>query len=80
MQLSPVGTAQRAGGRSGGDDEGVEHPARDLLVAVDHVVRLASGVALLVSQPLQYGLGTPLPPGSAVTVSWDAAACMMLPE
>ena len=46
---------------------------------IEHAVRIPDGPAILVSQPLQDGLGTPLPPGSTVTVSWDPTACVMLP-
>lgn len=50
-------------------------------VAVDHVVRLASGVALLVSQPLGEGTGAGVPaPGSAVAVTWRPDACVLLAE
>ena len=45
---------------------------------VEHEVRLQGGPALLVSQPLQDGLGAPLPRGSEVTVSWHPTACIML--
>ena len=50
-------------------------------VAVDHVVRLTSGVALLVSQPLGEGTGAGVPaPGGVVAVTWRPDACVLLAE
>ena len=50
-------------------------------VAVDHVVRLASGATLLVSQPLGEGTGAGgVAPGSAVTVTWRPDACVLLAD
>lgn len=46
--------------------------------ALEHAVRLPGGPVLLVSQPLVAGLGTPVPAGSAVDVSWPAEACILL--
>jgi len=49
--------------------------------AVDHQVRLAGGATLLVSRPLSDGIGAePLPPGSAVVVSWHPDACVLLAD
>ncbi len=49
-------------------------------IVVDHRVRVAPDVALLVSQPLGDGAGLALPPGEAVCVSWSPDACILLPE
>lgn len=48
--------------------------------AVDHVVRLASGAVLLVSQPLGEGGAGALAPGEAVAVTWRPDACVLLAE
>ncbi len=45
--------------------------------AIEHTVRVGP-VALLVATPLTAGLGAPPGPGSAVTVSWPADACVIL--
>ena len=45
--------------------------------AIEHLVRIGP-VALLVSQPLHDGLGTPATPGTAVTVSIPPEACVIL--
>jgi spermidine/putrescine ABC transporter ATP-binding subunit len=47
---------------------------------VDHRVRLADDVILLVSQALGDGAATALPLGSAVSVSWSPDACVLLPD
>ena len=46
--------------------------------AIEHLVQVADGPALLVSTPLVAGLGTPLAPGATVDVSWPAEACVLL--
>ena len=46
--------------------------------AIEHVVQVEGGPALLVSQALTAGLGAPLAPGAVVTVSWPAEACIVL--
>lgn len=49
--------------------------------SADYSVRLASGAALQVTQPLGGGIGNGLlPPGTSVTVSWTADACVLLSE
>src|SRR4051812_14770958 len=49
--------------------------------SADYVVRLASGAALHVTQPLGRGFGAGLmPAGTAVSVSWPADACVLLRE
>ena len=48
--------------------------------SIEHAVRLPGGPLLLVAQPLAQGLGTPLPTGSPVEVSWPAEACILLPS
>ncbi len=48
--------------------------------AIEHLVQVPGGPALLVSTPLVAGLGAPLPLGSAVQVSWPAEACILLPS
>ncbi len=49
--------------------------------SADYAVRLASGAALQVTQPLSAGFGQGLlPPGTAVSVSWTADACVLLAE
>ena len=46
---------------------------------VDHQVRLPGGATLLVSRPLGDGISAGLlPPGSAVVVSWQPDACVLL--
>ncbi len=45
--------------------------------AIEHSVR-AGPTTLLVATPLVQGLGAPLAPGSAVTVSWPPEACVIL--
>ena len=47
---------------------------------VDHRVRLAGDVILLVSQALGDGAATALPPGAAVSVTWSPDACVLLPD
>ena len=46
--------------------------------AIEHLVQVPGGPALLVSQPLVAGLGTPLAAGAAIDVSWPADACIIL--
>ncbi len=47
----------------------------------DYSVRLASGAALQVMQPLATGFGAGLlPPGTEVTLSWSPEACVLLAE
>ena len=46
--------------------------------AIEHLVRLPGGPALLVSEPLHAGLGTPRALGAAVQVCWPAEACILL--
>ncbi len=49
--------------------------------SADYAVRLASGAALQVTQPLAAGIGPGLlPPGTPVTVSWAPDACVLLTE
>jgi ABC-type Fe3+/spermidine/putrescine transport system ATPase subunit len=49
--------------------------------SADYGVRLASGAALQVTQPLGAGIGGGLlAPGTTVTVSWTADACVLLSE
>jgi ABC-type Fe3+/spermidine/putrescine transport system ATPase subunit len=49
--------------------------------SADYGVRLASGAALQVTQPLSAGIGSGLlAPGTTVTVSWTADACVLLSE
>src|SRR4051794_28721411 len=49
--------------------------------SADYVVRVPSGAALHVTQPLGSGFGAGLmPPGTEVTVSWPADACVLLPD
>ena len=49
-------------------------------IVVDHQVRVADGVTLLVSQPLGDGAAAALPPGATVWVSWNDEACVLLPK
>ena len=46
--------------------------------AIEHLVQVPGGPALLVSQPLIAGLGIPLAAGTPVDVSWPADACIIL--
>ncbi len=49
-------------------------------LAVDHRVRLATNVVLLVTQALSKGAATAFPPGAAVSVSWTPDSCILLPD
>ena len=49
--------------------------------SADYSVRLGSGAALQVTQPLSAGFGQGLlAPGTPVSVSWTADTCVLLPE
>jgi ABC-type Fe3+/spermidine/putrescine transport system ATPase subunit len=48
-------------------------------LAVDHRVRLAGDIVLLVTQALSDGAATAFPPNAAVSVSWSPDACILLP-
>ena len=72
LRLSP---ADSAGGLPG---QVMESAYRG--VVVDHRVRLAQGVVLLVTQALGDGAAAAFHPGAAVSVSWQPDACILLPD
>ncbi len=49
-------------------------------LAVDHRVRLAGDITLLVTQALSDGAAAAFPPGSPVSVSWTPDSCVLLPD
>jgi hypothetical protein len=49
-------------------------------LVVDHRVRLAGDVVLLVTQALSGGAAAAFPVGAAVSVAWTPDCCILLPD